>query len=176
MINCRWLCAILFFFLMVGCGAISNADSSDPYLRKGIRLDIVGVNYVNRNVTSFWVDGNWGGNVGAARDAHSNGGNASTCCFNLVDYRKPIKIKWRLGGENSEPVMGSDGNYLPQKLLIAPVDKEAVVMLPQRLPQVIKTSSGIPETARQDTLCVIFKDMDTVKLEYGYVGCDEYRY
>ncbi|QND85587.1 DUF3304 domain-containing protein [Chromobacterium vaccinii] len=176
MMWCKYLLGALVCFLMVGCTGVANADSSDPYLRKGVRLDIVGINYVKHNISDFWVDGDWGGNLGEAYpDGHSNGGNASTCCFGLVDYKKPVKVKWIWTGTSTGPIDAGNGVFVRGKQLTPDIEKEAMVMLPSRMPRVIKTKSGIPEYAREDTLCVIFKDMDTVELQYGYVGCDQFK-
>ncbi|MEN3032018.1 DUF3304 domain-containing protein [Chromobacterium amazonense] len=176
MIDKTKLCAGLILYLaLIGCSSIKNGESNDPYLRKGIRLDIVGINYVKHSVSDFWVDGNWGGNLGEAySDGHSNGGNASTCCFSMMDYRKPVKVKWVWTGTSTGPIDVGSGIFIRGKQLTPDIEKEAMVMLPPRMPRVIKTKSGIPEYAREDTLCVIFKDMDTVELQYGYVGCDDY--
>ncbi|QND85588.1 Uncharacterized protein ChrSV_3362 [Chromobacterium vaccinii] len=164
----------VFFLALMGCSSVGNAESNDPYLKNGIRLDIMGISYASRGI-EYWVDGNWGGYISApSMPGHSNGGNASTCCFNLVDYKKPVKVKWKINGTSTGVVDAGNGVYIRGKQLTPDVEKEASIMLPQRLPQTLKTKSGIPETARQDTLCVIFKDVDTVELQYGYVGCDDY--
>ena len=151
---------------------IQAEDSSDPYLRKGIRLDISALNYTSRNVGEYSLDGIWASNVSAARAVGKPSGFGSTiCCYNLTDYTKPVKVRWLWSGINSPAVMGPNGMFLPRKLLVPSEKREALVMLPQRWPLVVKSDDARERLKSEDSLCVVFRDMNTVELVYGSVGC-----
>ena len=44
-------------------------------------------------------------------------------------------------------------------------------MLPQRWPLVVQSDDEMERLKSEDTLCVVFRDLDTVELVYGSVGC-----
>ncbi|MTD33441.1 hypothetical protein [Paludibacterium denitrificans] len=102
------------------------------------------------------------------------GGNASLCCFNLTDYRKPVKVKWVWSGELGDPVNVGKGITLPGKIIKPDTQKESLIMLPQRNPIIVKSKDYRNKFKSEDTLCVIFRDMDTVELQYSSGDCREY--
>jgi len=174
----RWPHTLLILLLaclplLTACASpIQTEDNTDPYLRKGINLDIRIINYAYRNVAELSVDGNWAGNMSAATPTSGpRGGNGTVCCFNLSDYTKPVQVRWEWSGINSPSIMGPDGMYLPQTLLLPSIKKEALVKLPQRWPLVVKSDDARERLKSEDSLCVVFRDMNTVELVYGSVGC-----
>ena len=159
--------------LLTACTSpIQAEDNTDPYLRKGINLDIRIINYAYRNVAELSVDGNWAGNMSAATPTSGpRGGNGTVCCFNLSDYSKPVKVRWMWGGILADPVNVGNGITLPGKLLVPEIHKEALVKLPQRWPLVVQSDDARARLKSEDSLCVVFRDMNTVELVYGSVGC-----
>jgi len=159
--------------LLTACASpIQTEDNTDPYLRKGIRLDISALNYTNRNVGEYSLDGIWASNVSAARAVGKPSGFGKvTCCFNLTNYTKPVKVRWLWSGINSPAVMGPNGMFLPRKLLVPSEKREALVMLPQRWPLSVQSEDFRERLKSEDTLCVIFLDMDTVELRYSSGTC-----
>jgi hypothetical protein len=166
-----WLLACLF--LLTACARpILTSDSSDPYLRKGIRLDISALNYTNRNVGEYSLDGIWASNVSAARAVgRPSGFGKTSCCFNLTDYTKPVKVRWMWDGLRGPAKKIREGITMPGDIIIPTVQKEALVKLPQRWPLVVQSDDPRERFKSEDSLCVVFRDMNTVELVYGSVGC-----
>jgi hypothetical protein len=79
--------------LLTACTSPIHAeDSTDLYLRKGIRLDISALNYTNRNVGEYSLDGIWASNVSAARAVGKPSGFGSTiCCYNLAEHCRTLE-------------------------------------------------------------------------------------
>jgi hypothetical protein len=75
--------------------AASNGKSNDEY----VILDLVGYNYTDRDIDSYSVDGQGGGNVRLS--SPTSGGSGSVCCVKLWnDTVGPIqvKIRWQVDG------------------------------------------------------------------------------
>lgn len=103
----RWLAALFGAWLLAGlvaCQGGSNAHGSDSrsdshtYRSNGpVQLPIQGFNYTDRTISSFHVDGTWGGNLFVSR--RGAGGGKSACCVDWYDLLhrelpKPYTIRW----------------------------------------------------------------------------------
>ncbi|WP_146131647.1 hypothetical protein [Chromobacterium amazonense] len=166
----RWLGGLALALALTGCGTLKAAESSDPYLRKGIRMNVASMNYVNRAVHFRIDDGyNSGGiaNAGSPNDPWMGG--PSTCCFTITDLNKPFKIEAKWVPIREDSVMGPDGDYIRGKVLVPEETKVIFAKLPQRPPKVLK---GDPMNS-EDAVCVIFKSMDVVELKYSEFGCKQ---
>ncbi|WP_083339056.1 DUF3304 domain-containing protein [Chromobacterium sphagni] len=162
-------CIVLVSLLLVGCSTASGLPD-DPFAGKARALSIVLVNHTDRYVSQAFVDKYWAANMGKRYpDGSPRGGYSSVCCYSgVTDWRKPVRVMWEWGREEEPGVGNKNGTYTPGKLILP--DEEHVVMakLPPRFPV------DSPDMFKQETsLCVIFRDLNTVELDYavGSVAC-----
>jgi len=80
-----FLLPVCLVILMIGKAC--SQESYGPY-------NLIGYNYTDRNIASFWVNGTWGGNSNAHR---AGGGGGITCCLEISKSEKTLHIKVMLG-------------------------------------------------------------------------------
>lgn len=78
----------------------SEGSTYGPY-------NVIGYNYTDRSIFSFWVNGFWGANSTAHQAA---GGGKITCCLNLSSTSKTmhIKVKYELTREQFDKDLPND--------------------------------------------------------------------
>ncbi len=158
-----FLASILLAFVLTSCAATNAAESSDPYLKNGINLDNAALNYVERGVFFRLDDGHNGGGLADAAKGGKPGTAGSSCCFNIVDLKKLVKVELRWSRITEPLVMGKDGNYIEGKVLTPAVTKEVTVNLPKRLPRIIPNDYKNSE----DVMCLVIKGLEDVELKYS---------
>jgi len=80
----RWRSLFLLGCLMVlTIGKACSNETYGPY-------HLIGYNYIDRNIFSFWVNDTWGGNSNAHRHG---GGGGMTCCLDIPEKAKTLHIK-----------------------------------------------------------------------------------
>ena len=87
----RQLCLLLAFLPLVACRA---QDPNDP-LADGVEhgLGINGFNYTDRAISSFSVDGTWGGDL--AISTPTGGGGGTTCCMRVPRHLpQTYTVRW----------------------------------------------------------------------------------
>ncbi|MEN9656835.1 MAG: hypothetical protein RL571_300 [Pseudomonadota bacterium] len=146
--------------LLAGCANL--ADGSDqPFTGSGGKaLNMILVNHNHRPISQAFVSTNWAANAGAG-DVKGPGGGGIVCCYNVTDWRKPVKVMWTFSAVREQSIDHPDGSYTPGKVLIPKEDHVAMVSLPPRMP-----ISSDDRFKRERNLCVIFRDLNTVELQY----------
>jgi hypothetical protein len=154
--------------LLAGC---SSADvlPDDPFMGKARALNMVLVNHTDRYISTAWVDKYWAANINARyEDGSPRGGNKSVCCYSgVTDWKKPVKVTWQWGREEEPPIIGPKGRHINGKVTKPDEDHEAMVAFPPRFPLDSKDMFK-----KETALCVIFRDLNTVELQYSVGGFD----
>jgi hypothetical protein len=155
-----WLLMAVLMGLLAGCANL--ADGSDqPFTGSGGKaLNMILVNHTNRYISQAFVGTNWAANAGAG-DANGPGGGGIVCCYNVTDWRKPVKVMWTWGSEGEPSFYNKDGMLTKGKVITPKEDHVAMVNLPPRMP-----ISSDDRFKRERNLCVIFRDLNTVELQY----------
>jgi len=79
--------------------------------------NLFGLNYLEMPISTFSVNGSWGGNVYAGS---KGGGGGSTCCLSIARDAKTVVVRWEVSRTTEEIKQG-----LPD------IAREAVVPLPE---------------------------------------------
>ena len=147
--------------LLAGCASL--ADGSDqPFTGGGGKaLNMILVNHTNRPISQAFVGTNWAANASAA-DADGLGGGKIVCCYNVTDWRKPVKVMWTFSEIGEPSFYNKDGIRTEGKVLIPKEDHVLMVNLPPRMP--ISSDDMFKD---EGNLCVIVRDLNTVELQYS---------
>jgi hypothetical protein len=147
--------------LLAGCANL--ADGSDqPFTGSGGKaLNMILVNHNHRPISQAFVGTNWAANAGAG-DAKGPGGGGIICCYNVTDWRKPVKVMWTFSALGEPSFYNKEGIRTEGKITTPKEDHVAMVSLPPRMP--IASSDMFKD---EGNLCVIFKDLNTVELQYS---------
>ena len=92
--------AFLLLFLVVSVFGIQMGSAwyNDKYGPMG-GYNLLGLNYRETAIPSYWVNGVWGGNLFAGSP---NGGGGSTCCLTLDRSSKTARVEWQVGRSREE--------------------------------------------------------------------------
>lgn len=120
-VSYRVLGASLLVCLLQACG-----KTEDPAKEEGSASSISGYNYTIEGIQEFYVNGQWGGNLGIG-----DGGGSNVCCVNLPKKWTPglsATVTWRrsdCGGQgpgNERCPIGGDKWYFKNLEATVPIE------------------------------------------------------
>jgi hypothetical protein len=95
----RRIAALMLAFVLVVFGIqMGTAWYNDHYGPLG-GYNLIGLNYQEKAIPSYWVNGVWGGNIFPGRP---EGGGGSTCCLMLDRNAKQVTVEWQVGRTREE--------------------------------------------------------------------------
>ncbi len=95
----RRVAALMLGFVLVVFGIqMGTAWYNDRYGPLG-GYHLIGLNYQERAIPSYWVNGVWGANIFAGRP---EGGGKSSCCIMLDRNAKYVTVEWQAGRTREE--------------------------------------------------------------------------
>jgi hypothetical protein len=67
-------------------------------------------------------------------DAKGPGGGGIVCCYNVTDWRKPVKVMWTFSALGEPSFYNKEGIRTEGKITTPKEDHVAMVSLPPRMP------------------------------------------
>ena len=89
---------MLLFVVSVFGIQMGSAWYNDKYGPMG-GYNLLGLNYRETAIPSYWVNGVWGANIFPGR---SEGGGGSTCCLMLSRDAKTVTVEWQVARTRAE--------------------------------------------------------------------------